>query len=188
MEVIKPRAQQLKRCCLEILHPFFSKYTFAHCGRKVQSTGLVSKMHQACLDVPLQTADAEFCGEERRKGFSSDDSSMKVIFVQVHYTVEQCTTTTESAKSPWRSFEVKQVFFLCLFRQKVFSCTVFYHFFITIQTVENHLFFWYFLIVFMGIHYFNFQSARQLLRGAHGCWLFEESGYRALKFASPGLS
>ena len=50
---------------------FFSKHTFAHCSQKVLfkkavQPGLVSKMHQACFDVPC---DAELCGEDTEKVF-----------------------------------------------------------------------------------------------------------------------
>ncbi|MDG2590045.1 hypothetical protein P7M45_24220, partial [Vibrio parahaemolyticus] len=41
----------------------------AHLFYLHQSTGLVSKKHQACFDVPLQTCDAECCGEDTGKVF-----------------------------------------------------------------------------------------------------------------------
>lgn len=43
-----------------------------------RTCGLVSKMHQACLDVP---SDTEFCGEAAEQ-FSSEDSSIKVKCVK----------------------------------------------------------------------------------------------------------
>lgn len=60
---------------------FVLQHTFANCGQRVPFQGLVSKMHQACLDVLLQTCDAAF--EDTGGAFTSDDASVKAIFVQV---------------------------------------------------------------------------------------------------------
>ena len=40
-------------------------------------------MHQGFLDVILQMVDTEVCGEDAGQGFCSDNSSIKVLLLQL---------------------------------------------------------------------------------------------------------
>ena len=142
----------------------------------------------------------------RRKGFLLMTLPWRSYLCRCRCTVEQCTTTPESAKSSWRSFAVKWGFwfaFLAILRAVLLesflglpdlnlTSTVLIR---TEQTSTWKMLCYRFTTFscFEDINDFNFQSARQLLRGAHGCWLLgqglrSQSIYKALKFASPGLS
>ena len=136
---------------------------------------------------------AECCGEDKGMVFPVM-TPMKVIFVQVF--LHSCTTTPESAKSSWKSFEGFLFAFLAIL-QAVLSesflnlpdlnlaatITINCYFLITLQNEETAT--WKHFAIFLqpfpalSASIFFKCSARQLLREAHGCWLlghgFKES-------------